>query len=116
MNRGVLALAAMRTGIGVLAWLQPGWAARLFRLPQPEREASYLWRLFGVRDAVIGTATLLAAEGDRRTWARVGLLCDVADGGAAAIGAARGELPRGSATALITVPAAAVALGIAAVR
>jgi hypothetical protein len=111
-NRSVLALAAMRVGIGGLAWARPDLAAKLFGMPAPDGQEPYLWRLFGARDVAVGLGTIGAAGSQRRTWATFGLLCDAADGAAAALGHADGHLPAGATRALITVPAAAVGLGV----
>jgi len=111
MNAGALALAGMRIGIGALAWARPDLAARLFRLPAPHNEATYLWRLFGVRDVAVGIGTVASEGAQRRQWARFGLACDLADGAAAALSAKQGDLPRDGAVALIAVPAAAVGFG-----
>ena len=107
-----MALSATRIGIGALAWARPRAAARLFGMPaRGGAESPYLWRLFGIRDVVVGTATLRATGDDRRAWVALGLACDAADGAAAAIGRRDGSLPP-STTALVAVPAAAVGLGI----
>ena len=95
-DAGILSLAAMRIGIGALAWVRPDTASTLFGFPPPDGQARYLWRLFGVRDVVVGLA------------------CDVADGAAGALG--RGEVKPLSAAAMIGVPAAAVAFGAWALR
>jgi hypothetical protein len=109
-ERGVQALSVMRIAIGALAWASPTLAARLFGLGSPAGESAYLWRLFGIRDVVVGTATLRAPAAQRRSWVAFGLLCDTADGAAAALSRRSGDLPAGSA-ALVAVPAAAVGLG-----
>lgn len=110
-HAGVVALSAMRIGIGVLAWVSPSTAAKLFGMPGAARgESPYLWRLFGIRDVVVGTATLRADAADRRRWVAFGLICDAADGTAAAISRRDGGLPASTA-ALVAVPAAAVGLG-----
>ncbi len=106
---GLVSLAAMRIGIGALAWTRPDAAAKLFGLPIPDGQARYLWRLFGVRDVLVGLGTVTSAGPRRRTWARVGLACDVADGAAGALG--RNDVNRVSAAAMVGVPAAAVAFG-----
>lgn len=99
----------MRIGIGGLAWANPELAARLFGFPEPDGQARYLWRLFGVRDVMVGLGTVTARGSRRRTWASVGLACDVADGAAGALG--RGDVKPLSAAAMIGVPAAAVGFG-----
>jgi len=99
----------MRIGIGALAWARPDAAASLFGLQRPDGQARYLWRLFGVRDMLVGLATVSSKGPRRHVWARVGLACDVADGAAGALG--RNDVNRVSAAAMIGVPAAAVAFG-----
>ena len=106
---GLLSLAAMRITIGGLAWAKPEVAAKLFGLPRPDAQSHYLWRLFGVRDVLIGLGTVTSTGRRRRTWAGVGLACDVADGAAGALG--RNDVPRNTAAAMVGVPAAAVAFG-----
>lgn len=108
-DAGVVALAAMRIGIGALAWARPEVTARLFGFSDPDGQARYVWRLFGVRDVLVGLGTVTSSGQRRRTWARVGLACDVADGAAGALG--RDDVKPVSAAAMIGVPAAAVAFG-----
>jgi hypothetical protein len=108
-DSGIVSLAAMRIGIGALAWARPDLAARLFGLQSPDGQARYLWRLFGVRDVLVGLGTVSGTGPRRRVWARVGLACDVADGAAGAL--SRNDVPRAGAAAMVGVPAAAVAFG-----
>ena len=113
-DAGVVALAAMRIGIGGLAWAKPDLTSRLFGFTAPDEQGRYLWRLFGVRDLVVGLGTVTSSGDRRRTWARVGMACDVADGAAGALG--RGSVSPTSAAAMIGVPAAAVGFGAWALR
>lgn len=106
---GLVSLAAMRIGIGALAWSNPDLTAKLFGFGEPDGQARYTWRLFGVRDVVVGLGTVTARGRRRRTWATVGLACDVADGAAGVLG--RGDVKPVSAAAMIGVPAAAVGFG-----
>ncbi|MBB2991565.1 hypothetical protein FHR72_003050 [Mycolicibacterium iranicum] len=108
-DAGIVSLAAMRIGIGALAWVRPEAAATLFGLRPPDGQARYLWRLFGVRDVLVGLGTVASTGPRRRTWAGVGLACDVADGAAGAL--SRRDVTSTSAAAMIGVPAAAVAFG-----
>lgn len=107
---GIVSLAAMRIGIGALAWAKPEVAAKLFGFPEPDGQARYTWRLFGVRDVVVGLGTVTSSGARRRTWAGVGLACDVADGAAGTLG--RGDVKPINAAAMIGVPAAAVGFGV----
>lgn len=99
----------MRIGVGALAWTKPDLTARLFGFGVPDGQARYAWRLFGVRDVVIGLGTVTAGAKRRRVWAGVGLACDVADGAAGTLG--RRDVKPLNAAAMIGVPAAAVAFG-----
>ena len=103
----------MRVAIGALAWVRPELTERLFGMRGGE--SRYIWRLFGIRDVAIGLGTLRSSGAQRRTWAKFGLLCDAADGGAAAIGQRQCQLPD-SASALVVVPAIAVGVGALALR
>lgn len=109
----IVALSAIRIGIGALAWARPAVTAKLFgiRGSGVRSESPYLWRLFGIRDVVVGAATLRAKGDERTAWVALGLVCDAADGSAAVIGRRDGSLPPSTA-ALVAVPAAAVGLGI----
>lgn len=113
-DAGIVALAGMRIGIGALAWARPDLASTLFGFPAPDDQGRYLWRLFGVRDVAVGLGTVASSGEHRRTWARVGLACDVADGAAGALG--RAGVSRSSAAAMTGVPAAAVGFGAWALR
>ncbi|BBY29118.1 DUF4267 domain-containing protein [Mycolicibacterium sediminis] len=113
-DAGIVALAGMRIGIGALAWANPELTSRLFGFPAPDAQGRYLWRLFGVRDLAVGLGTVTSSGDRRRTWARVGMACDVADGAAGVLG--RGGVSPASAAAMIGVPAAAVGFGAWALR
>jgi hypothetical protein len=108
----VKALGALRIAVGLVSWLAPELAARLFGLdPKRNRQAPYLARLFGVRDLVLGVATLTVKGPERRRLLLAGLACDAADAGAAGLGYRDGYLPAAT-TALLTAPAlAAVGMG-----
>ena len=106
---GILSLAAMRIGIGALAWAKPDVTAKLFGFDEPDGQARYAWRLFGVRDVVVGLGTVTSRGSRRRVWAGVGLACDVADGAAGVLG--RDDVKPVSAAAMVGVPAAAVGFG-----
>ena len=101
----------MRVAAGVLAWLNPRLTARLFGMSGGGGGSHYAWRLFGVRDVVLGIGTLGSSGAQRRAFAAAGLVCDVADGGAGAIGMYRGDFTRSTAGAPVLVPAIAVAVG-----
>jgi hypothetical protein len=110
-------LVATRAAIGAGAWLMPNFSGRLFGLdPDANPQASYLGRLFGVRDVVLGVGLSASSGAERRQWLRLGVACDLADAAAGVLAGRSGALPK-RATLLVTATAlAAAAMGIAAMR
>jgi hypothetical protein len=113
----VKALGALRIAVGLISWLAPNLAGRLFGLDVDSNpQAPYLARLFGVRDLVLGVGTIAATGADRKRWLVAGLVCDTADAAAAGLGHRDGYLPAAT-TALLTAPAlAGVGMGATALR
>ena len=116
-EQSVKAICGLRIAVGLLAWIAPNLAAKLFGLdPAHNPQAPYLGRLFGIRDVVLGVGTMVAQGDDRKSWLMAGLACDTADAAAAGLGYRNGYLT-GPTTALLTAPAltgiglGAVALG-----
>jgi hypothetical protein len=110
-------LVATRTAIGVAAWLTPRFSGRLFGLdPDANPQASYLGRLFGVRDVALGIGLRSSSGAERQQWLRLGVACDLADAAAGVLAGKTGALPK-RATVLVTGTALmAAAMGIAAMR
>ena len=108
-------LAGLRLAVGTGAWLAPNLSGRLFGLdPDANPQASYLGRLFGIRDIALAAGTL-TTEGDaRRKWIQIGLVCDLADSAAAYLGGRNGTLPKASAVMTAGAAIAAVGMGAAA--
>jgi hypothetical protein len=118
MNDGaVKILTRVRVAIGAGAWLAPRFSGRLFGLdPEGNPQASYLGRLFGVRDAALAFGLGTSSGPQRVQWLQIGLACDLADAAAGVLAGRRGDLPPRS-TVLVTGTALfAAALGIAALR
>jgi hypothetical protein len=106
-------IAALRIGVGAVAWLTPNLAARLFGLdPAGNPQAPYLGRLFGIRDVALGGGTLIAEGEARRSWLAAGLACDVADTAAALLGRRAGYLSAPVAFLLAAPALSGVALGV----
>ena len=107
-------LPALRIAIGAGAWAFPGLTGKLFGFKgMDDPETTYMGRLFGVRDVVLG-AGVLASSGDaKKLWWRLGILADAADAAASYQGLKAGGPKRGmimaTGTALL-----AVGLGVAA--
>lgn len=116
VDRTVAALAAGRIVAGMLAWTSPRVTARAFGMEADGGQSHYAWRLFGIRDIVIGVGTLLSSGAQRRAFVTAGLACDMGDGAAGAVAMSRGNFTRSTAGAPVTVPVLAVALGAWALR
>ena len=116
MNNGQQAgqaLALLRIGAGVGAWLTPNLAARIMGL-QPGTSQALVMRLFGIRDLVMGLGYLTAAPEDRDNWLRMGIIADAADALAAVIAVGGGGMPARTGVPLALTAAGAVAAGTAA--
>src|SRR2546430_15646143 len=100
------AVAISRMVVGGGAWLAPNLSGRMFGLdPEGNPQLSYVGRLFGVRDAVLGLGVLRSSRKQKDAWVAAGLACDAADVAAGALAGARGTLPPAPA-ALVTAAAA----------
>jgi len=109
--RPLTTLSAIRIAVGLGAYATPNVAAKIFGLdPAANPQASYLGRLFGVRDIALGTGALSADEPSRKLWVRLGVLCDVADVGAAVIAARNGSVTK--VTGLLAGGTALVGVGL----
>ena len=75
-------LGGLRIGVGVKTWLAPRLALRVFGFGGIGRDPRVvlLARLFGVRDAALGTAVVIARSDDAAIRAvEVGILVDSVD-------------------------------------
>jgi hypothetical protein len=114
-SSSVTALAGLRTAVGVGAWATPNVAGKMFGLdPANNPQASYLGRLFGVRDLALGAGTLASEGADRRRWVQLGMVCDLADAAAGYIAGRTGVLPKPAAVMVTGVALVAAGLGAAA--
>lgn len=111
------ALVGLRLTVGVVSWLTPRPAGKLFGLDVPANpQAPYLARLFGARDVALAWGAF-SSEGDtRRQWLLAGLACDAADALAGAAGARGGYLPKLTSALVTGTALSAVALGTVALR
>ena len=110
-------LVAIRSNIGLGAWLAPRLSGRLFGLDaEANPQLPYVGRLFGVRDVALGAGVALTSGSARRLWLQVGLACDAADAAAGLI-AGRNKEQSPLSTVLVTAPALmGIGLGLAALR
>lgn len=111
-DSAIKTLAAVRTAVGVSAWLTPRLAGRMLGLDVAGNpQAPYLARLFGVRDLALAWGALSTSGDAQRRWLTAGLACDLADS-AAGIAGARGGYLTALTGGLVTGTAlSAVALG-----
>jgi hypothetical protein len=110
-------LASLRLAIGVGAWAAPDVTGKLFGLdPAGNPQASYLGRLFAVRDLALGVGTLASDTSARKLWLQLGVVCDVADAAAAVLTHRRGVLPTWATALLTGVALSAAATGVLALR
>ncbi len=114
-NNAAVTLAAMRLVVGVAAWVAPGVVGKIAGLDGSNYgESRYLWRIFGVRDAVLGAGVLATDGKSRKAWLKAGIVCDTFDTGSSVIGGKSGALPKKTA-AFLTLPAVVgTCLGLAA--
>jgi hypothetical protein len=111
------AIAAVRLGLGLGAWLMPRLGGRLFGLdPRGNPQVPYIARLFGARDVALAAGALLSEDEPRRLWLQAGLGCDVADTAAGLAAGLRGYLGPVSAALVTGAAVGAGALSVAALR
>ena len=116
-EQSVRNLAMLRLMVGVISYLAPNLGGKLFGLDtRGNPQAPYLARLFGIRDIALAIGALQSAGESRRQWLQLGVLCDAADVGAAALGKRGGYLPAPTAIMVGGVAAAATALGASALQ
>lgn len=108
-------LVSLRLGVGLGAWAAPNLSGKLFGLdPAGNPQASYLGRLFGVRDVALAAGAATASGDARKLWWRLGILCDAADLMAAVIAGRNGTLPKAGAIMVGVAAAGATVAGAAA--
>jgi hypothetical protein len=104
-----------RAAIGASATVLPNTAGKLFGLdPDNNPQASYLARLFGIRDVALAIGTLSSKGTARALWLRLGIMCDAVDAAAAFLAGQEGALPKRAAVLDTALPLLAIGIGIAA--
>lgn len=113
----VTGLALGRVAIGSVALASPPLAAKLFRLDLGANpQLSYMSRMFGSREVVLGGLTLLARGRARRTLVLAGIAVDAADV-AAGVLAGQEKAVSTATSASLTAPAVgAILAGVAGLR
>jgi hypothetical protein len=112
------ALSGARVAVGTGAWATPNLTGRLFGLdPKSNPQASYLARLFGIRDIALALAATQSRTGPSRRLAwQLGILCDAFDAGAALLAGRNGTLPKHAAVMAGATAMVGVGLGVAALQ
>jgi hypothetical protein len=110
----VTGLALGRIAIGLLSFLSPALAAKLFRLDaKANPQSPYLSRMFGSREIALGAAALTARGTTWRNVAIAGVAIDAADAASGYLAGRDGYVSKPT-SAFLTAPAlGAVAAGIA---
>jgi hypothetical protein len=113
----VIGLSLGRIAFGAVAVAKPDVAAKAFRLDVAANpQLSYLHRLVGTREIVIGVATLLARGSTRRNLLLGGILVDGADAATGYLGMKDGTISKRTAFTLIGPALGAVGSGLAGLR
>ena len=107
-------LAVARIVIGAAAWVAPERSLRAGML-DADPQSPFLLRLFGVRDAALGVATLMAPPSAKPALLKVGMAVDGADAGAALLALRSGAIRPVTGMIFAGAALAAVASGAAAV-
>ena len=107
-------LSVARIVIGAAAWVAPERSLRASML-DADPQSPLLLRLFGVRDAALGAATLMAAPSARPALVKVGMVVDGADAAASLLALKSGAVRPSTGLIFAGVALAAVASGAAAI-
>jgi len=108
-------LSGLRIAVGVGALAVPNTTGKLFGMDtEANPQASYLARLFGIRDIVLAIGTSATTGPAKKTWWKLGILTDASDIVSAVLGGRDGSLPKSTVVLGGLTAAGAVALGVAA--
>lgn len=109
----VTSLSLGRIGLGIASLVKPDLVQGTLTA---SAGSSLLTQWFGSREIALGTATLLASGGSRRTLVLIGMAVDAADAGTAYQAVQAEQLPRKLGLALTGVAAGAVVSGLLGLR
>jgi hypothetical protein len=113
----VIGLSLGRIAVGLVSFLQPALAAKMFGLDVANNpQGPYLARLFGSREIAIGSATLLARGKTRRNLVLAGIGVDAADAVTGVLGIQDKSVSTRTGAMLIVPATLAVLSGIAGLR
>jgi Domain of unknown function (DUF4267) len=109
----VIGLSLGRVAVGAAAVANPEFAARVFQLdPVSNPQLPYVTRLFGIREAALGVATLMSRGRAQKGMIGLGILVDAADGATGYLAMQDGTVSRKTAMALIGPAVGAVGSGL----
>ncbi len=111
-NDAATTLAAMRVVVGIATWAAPGIVGKIVGL-QESGDSRYLWRIFGIRDAVLGIGVLASQGETRKMWLKAGIVCDISDAMAAIVGGRSGTLPARTSASLTAPAVMGIFMGLA---
>ncbi|WP_121251382.1 hypothetical protein [Nocardioides ferulae] len=113
----VTGLSLGRIAVGAVALARPDLAAKALQLDAAANpQLPYLSRLFGSREVVLGTLTLLATGSARRNLVLAGILVDAADAATGVLGAREGQVSKQAAAGLVAPALGAVVSGLRGLR
>jgi len=114
LSPGTRALIGLRLAIGFSSWVFPNFVTKLFGVdPKVNAQGPYVMRLFAIRELALAFGVLASKGEARKTWLKLGVLCDAADVAAAGLGRRDGHLS--TMTAILTGGTAAGAAAAGAV-
>ncbi|WP_433665043.1 hypothetical protein ACQPW1_24315 [Nocardia sp. CA-128927] len=103
-------LAVGRIALGAAAIALPRTLTVAFGI-HPTPELTYMTRIFGARAIALGVGYLTAPAEERPRWQRVGLMVDIIDTAHGAAHVVRGDLPRPTALAMVTLTGSYMTVG-----
>jgi len=113
----VTGLSLGRIAAGAPAFARPDLVSRILPFdPAQGPQTSYVTRLVGARDVVVGAVTLLARGQARRPLILAGIAIDAADVAAGYLARRDHSITRTTAAALVAPAALAVGAGLAGLR
>lgn len=111
----VTGLSLGRIAVGVASLVKPDLVSSSIA-PGAPQGPQLLTQWFGSREIALGTATLLASGGSRRTLILIGMAVDAADAATSYAAVEDEEIPRTMGLVLVGVAAGAVVSGLLGLR
>jgi len=113
----ITGLAAGRIAVGLVSFVSPGLAAKLFLLDSKANPGlPYMSRMFGSREIALGALTLASSGAARVRLIQIGIAIDAGDAFTGVAAASTGATSKKAGILLAVVGGAAVASGIQALQ